>query len=554
MFLFFESPFVLAQNEADLQKRFNYFFAQAVKKRHQLKFDEAVEYLQRCKEIHPQTATIYYELYVINLICRNEIAAFDYLQKAAELDSQNVFYKEILLPYYISSKQQQKAIDVCLFLIEKKPQEESYFYTLINLFEETKQFSEALIQLERLEKRNGVDEHISLEKIKILSKLNQSKEIEQEIKKLIETFPSNTDFTTLLGKFYLEEGKPKKAFNIYTSLLKKNPNDALVITSLADYYVKKNNLQIADSLILEVLKNEYIDLEAKLGVVEESVLRLKPDKRKVNLAEKAFDILLSKYSESEMTQLFYFSYLLSQNQNEKALSIAESLLQENPLVHEELWAHRIDLSVNKEPQELLRIIDDAVSYFPQNARFHYAKAMQLRFLDRDAEALESILLAISCENPNNMEWMSVLWGIAGDLLSSFGRNEDAESAYENALSFNPNNLGVLNNYAYFLAKQNRELKKAERMSAKTIEAEPANAIFLDTYAWIFFMKGELSSARFYIERAIAQDGGKNGEIFLHYGDILSAVGEKESALKAWEKALELGENIELNLKIENSQK
>ena len=311
---------------------------------------------------------------------------------------------------------------------------------------------------------------------------------------------------------------------------------------------------MADSLILEVLNNEYIDLEVKLGVVEESILRLKSDQRKENLAEKAFDILLSKYGESEMTQLFYFSYLLSQNQNEKALSVAESILQENPLTYEELWARRIELSVNKEPQELLRIIEEAVSYFPHNARFHYAKAMQLSFFDRDAEALDAIFLAILYENPNDTEWMSVLWGIAGDFLSSFDSKEDAESAYENALSFNPNNLSVLNNYAYFLAKQNRELKKAERMSAKTIEAEPANAIFLDTYAWIFFMKGELSSARFYIERAIAQDGGKNGEIFLHYGDILSAVGEKESALKAWEKAQELGENIELKLKIENNQK
>ena len=41
-----------------------------------------------------------------------------------------------------------------------------------------------------------------------------------------------------------------------------------------------------------------------------------------------------------------------------------------------------------------------------------------------------------------------------------------------------------------LAKQKRNLKKAERMSAKTVEAEPSNAIYLDTYAWIFFMKEE----------------------------------------------------------------
>ena len=106
-----------------------------------------------------------------------------------------------------------------------------------------------------------------------------------------------------------------------------------------------------------------------------------------------------------------------------------------------------------------------------------------------------------------------------------------------------------------LAKQKRNLKKAERMSAKTVEAEPSNAIYLDTYAWIFFMKEDFRSARFYIERAIAQDGGKNSEIYLHYGDILSVLGEEEAALKAWQKAAELGDDSEeLKLKIENSQK
>lgn len=552
--IFFGSAIGLAQSEVELQKKFDYFFYQAIEKRHQKKFDEAVEYLLRCKDLQPQTATVYYELSFVNSLCGNEKEAFHLLQTAAQLDSQNIFYKERLLPYYISSKQQDKAIDICLFLIEKKPRDERYFYMLINLFVETKQFSEALAQLDKLEKRNGVEEYISFEKIKFFSQLNQKKKVEREIKKLIATFPSRTDYVTLLGNFYLDESKPKKAFAIYSSLLKKNPNDAFTMTSLADYYEQKNNFQKADSLILEVIANEHVDLDVKMRIIEESILSLKSDQRKLNLTENAFSILLSKHGENERTQLFYFSYLFSRKQNEKALSVAESILKKNPL-YEDLWVYRIELSAEKGSQELLDIVNEALQHYPKSSRFYYVKAIQLSILKQDDEAIESIYQAISYADPNHAEMLAMFWGLAGDLLASVNRNDEAEEAYENSLSFNPNGLGILNNYAYMLAKQKRDLKKAERMSAKTVEVEPSNAIYLDTYAWIFFMKEDLPSARFYIERAVAQDGGKNSEIFLHYGDILSAMGETDAALKAWRKALELGDDsIELKSKIENGQK
>ncbi len=548
------SSFGLAQSDVEQQKKFNYFFYQAIEKRRQAKFDEAVEYLQRCKELQPQTATVYYELSAINSLCGNQKEAFDLLQKAAQLDSQNVYYKERLLPYYISSKQQEKAIEICLFLIDKKPQEESYFYALINLFVETKRFSEALLQLDKLEKRNGVEEHISFEKIKFFLQLNQKKKAEQEIRKLIATFPSRTDYVTLLGNFFLDEGEHKKAFDIYTSLLKKNPNDAVTKISLVKYYEIKNDVQTADSLILEIIANDYVGLDAKMKIIEESVLQLKSDQRKMNLTEKVFSILLAKHGENERTQLFYFTYLFSRKQNEKALEVAESILEKNPF-YEDLWVYRIELSAKKDAHELLAIVDEALQYYPQSSQFYYIKALQLSFSKRNEEAVESISQAILFTDSNNAQMLSVFWGLKGDFLSSLDRREEAESAYENSLTFNPNELSVLNNYAYMLAKQKRNLKKAERMSAKTVEAEPSNAIYLDTYAWIFFMKEDFRSARFYIERAIAQDGGKNSEIYLHYGDILSVLGEEEAALKAWQKAAELGDDSEeLKLKIENSQK
>lgn len=60
----------------------------------------------------------------------------------------------------------------------------------------------------------------------------------------------------------------------------------------------------------------------------------------------------------------------------------------------------------------------------------------------------------------------------------------------------------LNNYAYYLAQDNRELDKAAAMSLKTIEAEPDNVTYLDTYAWIMFVSKNYGLARTYIDKTI----------------------------------------------------
>jgi Tfp pilus assembly protein PilF len=78
---------------------------------------------------------------------------------------------------------------------------------------------------------------------------------------------------------------------------------------------------------------------------------------------------------------------------------------------------------------------------------------------------------------------------------------EAYKAYDEALKYNDKNVVVLNNYAYFLSLEKKDLKKAERMSALAVKLEPNNSTYLDTYAWIFFVQGNYTLAKIYIESA-----------------------------------------------------
>ena len=74
-------------------------------------------------------------------------------------------------------------------------------------------------------------------------------------------------------------------------------------------------------------------------------------------------------------------------------------------------------------------------------------------------------------------------------------------AYESVLRFDNRNMMWLNNLAWNICISGGDLNKAEELSRITIMAEPSNSIFLDTYAWILYKKGDYEGAWFYIQRA-----------------------------------------------------
>ncbi len=139
----------------------------------------------------------------------------------------------------------------------------------------------------------------------------------------------------------------------------------------------------------------------------------------------------------------------------------------------------------------------------------------------------------------------------GDILHEKGRNDEAFQAYDSCLQWKPDNTAALNNYAYYLSVENKNLTKAEQMSYKTIKAEPENSTFLDTYAWILFQQKRYEEAKIYIEQAIRSDSTLSGVVKEHAGDIYAQTGDMEKALDYWQQSLKGGnESATLKKKIQ----
>ena len=109
------------------------------------------------------------------------------------------------------------------------------------------------------------------------------------------------------------------------------------------------------------------------------------------------------------------------------------------------------------------------------------------------------------------------------------KQKDLYAMYERILELDPYNLSTLNNYAYHLATHKGDLQKAERMSAITIQEEPNNPVYLDTYGWILHMQGQDDLAHFYLGRAwyCAEDERTKEEIIRHVEVVKSRLLKKK---------------------------
>ena len=155
---------------------------------------------------------------------------------------------------------------------------------------------------------------------------------------------------------------------------------------------------------------------------------------------------------------------------------------------------------------------------------------------KDYDAVIRNCRYLIAREPKNTELVKSSWAQIGDMHHLLGDSKSAYKAYDKALKIDPSYAPVLNNYAYYLSEEGKQLKKALAMSRKTVEAEPDNATYLDTYGWILHLLGKDKEAKPHFKHAMLY-GGKDSAVQLdHYAEVLYALGEYDLAQVYWSQA------------------
>lgn len=531
----------------DDRVRFTTFFYEAIRFKEAGQYDQALEAYRMCETIDSLNGGLQSELGQLYAALGNSKAALKATKAAYNSAPDNWWYGINLVSLYAALKQLDKAIDVAGALQRVFPNKEEVYQILSTLYKQAEKPEKAIAALNKLEALTGIDGAISMDKFSIYLGMKQNKKAIAEIDKLSAKFPTDMRYKVLRGDIYMYQELPEKAFEIYKHVESEEPNNPYVYVSLSNYYKHQNNNELARFNVVKALKLDALEVEQKISILGDYVKDMIRDTVKLDETESMFKLLVERYPLEEKVYDYYAVFLQYRKRFPEALSMYETMLNINPK-NEQTWLQIFQLRIQNANFEGLKTdADRAIAVFPENHPFYFYKGIAEIQLKNYPAALQANKKALSLATESDKAVQSDYYSQIGDVYYRMDSTLLAFEAYDKALEANPGNVYVLNNYAYYLSEKNQNLKKAESMSAKTIEKEPKNSTYLDTYAWIFYQQGNYSLAKFYIERAIDNLDNKQdpGVVLEHYGDILMKVGNPEKAFEIYQKSYQTENKTEI---------
>ena len=524
------------------KRKFDYFFHEAVRQKGLDNLEEAFELYSHCLEIDSTSAATLYELGKFYMYLGQADKGESFLRKAMQTEPGNYWYKETLAGYYQRKGETEKGIAVIEEMVEQFPSRLEPLMALVDLYNRSQNYEKVIHTLDRLEKLDGKSEQISMEKFRMYLAMDDIEHAFAEIENLAKEYPYEMRYLTMLGDVYLENGKEEEAYSTFQEVLSAEPGYAPAMLSMATYYNKTGQDSLYRLQLDSLLLNQKVESATKVNIMRQLIMRSERGDKDSTQIVGLFNSMLAQEQENADVAMLAAQYLLSKRMDEEAKPVLQQVVDIDP-ENKPARLQLLSFAISKEDlDEVIRLCAPAVEYMPEALEFYYYWGIahyQKKQHDEALEVFKKGVRQVDANSDKNM--VSDFYSIMGDLYHIRKMNVEAYEAYDSALVYKPDNVGALNNYAYYLSVERKDLDKAEEMSYRTVKAEPTNSTYLDTYAWILFEKGKYAEARIYIDQAILNGGDKSSVVMEHGGDIYYQVGEPEKALEYWTQAEKLAE-------------
>ena len=535
----------LNQLSPEQQRKFDYFYYEAANLKNAGKYDAAYDLFSYCLSLDTASSPVLYELAMFQLQRNRPEKAVEMLKSAVAHSDDNFTYRMTLAGLYRNLGMYGEASDSYEELVKRYPDKSELNYYLADALTQEGEIGAAIDAYNVLESTMGMNETLSLQKFKLYQTLKQPDKAFEEIEKLANKYPMNARYRLLMGDLHLENEETEKALACYQKAHEIDPDDPRYIVSMANYYDQTGDKEAAEQEIRDALVNEKLDVETKVGILSRYVQRLQQTQQGIENANSLFQTLLDQHPEDTELKLMYGSLLMAQQKEEEA-KFQFQLVTEMEPSNEGAWQQLLNISLKGEDiPEVIRICTRCKELFPEAPEYYFYLGIGYYMQEKYQESLDTYYAGLKIIPEGNGVVKSNFYGQIGDLYYQMEKMDEAYKAYDEALKYNENNAPVLNNYSYFLTLDKKDLKKAERMAAQCIKLEPDNATYLETYAWVFFVQGNYTLAKIYIENALSKDKTNSAELVDHYGDILYMSGEKDKALEQWKKAKEMGKDTDV---------
>lgn len=501
------------------------------------RYAEAKERLETLVAVDPDNDAAYYYLGMTALMQNDLELAETGFETAVQLDSSNFWYRHRLAGVYAMTDRKELTVEIYNGLLKDFPKKSDLYYSLIELYLSMGRMEDALSTLDQIDTVFGRSDVSVMTRFDILRRLGRMEEAYQVLEAYNREY-SSPQVLAMLGDYRMSMYEDSTALAYYDEALDIAPDYAPALLGKAEVFRITRRYEDYFRTINVFIKDKDIPAEGKCDYLKALVQHSDPNF--LTRFQPSLDSVMTSFrsvhpGDSLVTALAGI-YYYGTGRTDKA----KDCFRENV----EQWPESLGAAANYaealmymgEWEELSAYTKDAYGRFPDELAFLEMSTLA----DYNLKAYDDVIATCSriiSVAPDDSARVLTAYTTLGDIYYHLGEKAKAYRSYDEALKVNPEYLTVLNNYAYFLSLDGRKLKKAYSMSRITVEKEPDNATYLDTFGWILYLQGRSEEAKPYFKHAMLYGGKESAVTMDHYAEVLFDLKEYSLAFVYWNQAL-----------------
>ena len=466
-------------------------------------------------------------LYYLSSIAfqKQDIAkSVDYGKQAIKANDTNIWYKLQLTDVYLSTQNYDEAAAMMEKVVKQKPEVLEYWQQLVNIYHVKGDFKGEISALDRIEKRFGVNEWASMIKYNLYREKKDNAKAEQQILNLTKAYPAQSKYWSILAEMQMKQKNYDKAFEYYKKVEETDPDNDLLNFTFANYYLVKQNEDSLYYYLKKAAAQEEVDFQTKMNIIF-SVYQDKVD-TDTTAFNRFFSLLETMKTTSDTANCQLWS-MLNLGYMRKADFVSGAYSAQKSI---DLGCEAYDLYQNwlyaastfEQPDKMIEIADKTIETYPEQPLPYLFKGVNQEIAEDYENAVETFKMGLNKAGRDKAIKEDFYMNL-GDCYHALGNKEECFKNYEEVLKLNPDNYSVLNNYAYYLSLDKKDLDKALEYSRKVVDKYPDNLTFVDTYAWVLYQMGRFQEAKTALEKVISQRQDWSETLENHYKEILNKV-------------------------------
>ncbi|CAM3587375.1 tetratricopeptide repeat protein [Pontibacter korlensis] len=500
-------------------------------------YQQALQLFQKAYTVTPNNAALNYKIGETYLHLREPKSAMPFALAAVNLEKTNAYYYLLLTQLYAEQQQYDAAAQAFNDLLRNVPNSNEYLFNLADLYLSQSRYDDALRTYDRIEKEFGEMEQLLVNRQQIyLRQKNVDKAI-AEGEKLLKAYPTEMQYFLSQAELYNAARRTDDAIATLNKALRLDPNNPFAHLMLSDLSRQKGEFTESERQVKLAFASAELDIDTKVRILVDFIRQL-PNPQIEEVALELVDLTIEKhpdeakaYAVAADLQTIVGRKEVARNNYLKAVKLDDS--------HFKIWQQIVLLDAElEEPAAMVKHAEQALELFPNQAVFWFYSGTGHLIEKNYEKAVKALEYGkrLSIGEPELVLQFNMQ---LGDGYNSLKDYQKSDAAYEAVLAQDANNEHVLNNYSYFLSLRGENLPRAKQMSEQLIKLHPNNPTYLDTHAWVLYKMGEYTTARKYLEQAVAISD--DATIVEHYGDVLFKLGKQEEAVSQWQKAKLKGE-------------